>query len=59
MRPGFLRFVSILFLNIWKEEKQKVGPGFLRFVSILFLICEKGDKQSIGKGFLDLEVYFF
>ena len=45
MRPGFLRFVSILFLNIWKEEKQKVGPGFLRFVSTLFLICEKGDKQ--------------
>ena len=23
IRPGFLRFVSILFFNIWKQEKAK------------------------------------
>ena len=43
--PGFLRFVSMLSLNIWRGVPQKIGPGFLRFVSILFLIFEKGHKQ--------------
>ena len=45
--PGFLRFVSMLFLIFEKGDKQKIAPGFLRFVSMLFLIFEKGDKQKI------------
>ena len=49
--PGFLRFVSILFLNIWKMDQQNIWPGFLRFVSTLFLIFEKGDKEKIGHVF--------
>ena len=44
--PGFLRFVSILFLIFEKVDKQKIVSGFLRFVSILFLIFEKGDKRK-------------
>ena len=31
--PGFLRFVSLPFLNTWKGDQQKIGPGF-------FKICE-------------------
>ena len=42
----FLRFVSILSLNIWKWDLQKTGSGFLRFASKLFLIFEKGNKQK-------------
>ena len=44
--PGFLRFVSILFLIFEKVDKQNIVSGFLRFVSILFLIFEKGDQQK-------------
>ena len=50
--PGFLRFVSMLFLIFGKGDKQKIAPGFLRFVSMLFLIFEKGDKQKIAPSFL-------
>ena len=34
--PGFLRFVSMLFLIFGKGDKQEIAPSFLRFVSMLF-----------------------
>ena len=34
--PGFLRFVSMLFLIFEKRDDQKIVSGFLRFVNMLF-----------------------
>ena len=34
--PGFLRFVSMLFLIFEKGMSKKIAPGILRFVSMLF-----------------------
>ena len=50
----FLRFVSILFTNIWKDDKQKIWPGFLRFVSNLFYYLKRGISNKLGKVFKDL-----
>ena len=49
--PGFFREVSMLLINIWKKDQQKIGPGFLRFVSMLLLNIWKKDQQKIGPGF--------
>ena len=54
--PGILRFVSILFFNISKENKQKIVLGFL---SILFLIFEKGSKQKNCALYFKIDKYSF
>ena len=53
MGDDFLRFLTILFLNIRKWNNQKIVSGFFKiFFSILFLIFEKTDQQKICPGFL-------
>ena len=50
--PGFLRFVSMLFLIFEKGMSKNIAPGFLGFVSmifnlIIFLVC-KGVIEMFG-----------
>ena len=39
---GFLGFVTVLFLNIWKKNEQKNFPSFFRICMSVFFIFEKG-----------------
>ena len=43
MAPGFLGFVSMLFLNIWKGDEQKNIASFLR-------ICKCAFSKHLKKG---------
>ena len=57
--PGFLAFVSILFFNIQKREKQKIVLGFLEFVSILFFNIRRRNEQKNSAGFFRISKYAF
>ena len=54
--PSILRFVSNLFFNISKENKQKIVLGF---VNILVLIFEKGSKQKNCARYFKICKYIF
>ena len=50
--PGILRFVSILFFNIWKGDGLKTCARDFEIRKYTFLIFEKGDKQKTAPGIL-------
>ena len=46
--PGFVRFVSMIFLIFEKGDKQKIVPGFCRFVIIIWLFFSvKGGYRDV------------
>ena len=58
--PGFLRFVSILFLIFEKGDKQKNCARFFKIFKYTFiLIFEKGDKQKNCVRFFKICKYTF
>ena len=56
---GIFRFVSMLFLNIWKRYEQKNCPSFFRYVSMLFLNTWKGCEQKNCAMFFEIRKFGF
>ena len=57
--PRSFEFASMLFLNIYKEDKENIALGILRFASIVFEIFEKGDQEKFGPGCFEICNYIF
>ena len=56
---GFSRFASMLFLNIWKGDEQKIVRAILRFACILLKIFKKKYKWKIVLGIFRFGSMFF